>query len=371
VRAHRDRVSAGSQVRHRPVPVNGPETRPAGWSGLGLPALLALQRRAGNQVVQQLVATVQRCGGQTHEGCPCAETADEAPVVARQDAGAPPPCNAPGTLRVPGSPVDSVAAAVAANCLDEAYGILNAQAMFGLLPLLDALRTRPEYAAIRSSAAGMGGPRMLVAIKAVDLHAKGGPVTGPDLRDLIDQMGGLPPDQRRDILRFIGKYAVITVRGLDIDFSYCKGAGGAGCVGAVTAEMKWAAKMQGEYAACRGKPGVKVAADVEKCVDSSLAKQGITTSVAGQTSATGVVTVTPTAMSQCQPILDRGTELHEAVHQKTTFALQKKYGAGTAAFNKAFEAADKWITDDINAYGAEVPFYKEVLSAIATLEGKI
>jgi hypothetical protein len=235
--------------------------------------LLALQRRAGNQVVQRLVATVQRCGGQTHEGCPCAETADEAPVVARQDAGAPPPCNAPGTLRVPGSPVDSVAAAVAANCLDEAYGILNA--------------------------------RMLVAIKAVDLHAKGGPVTGPDLRDLIDQMGGLPPDQRRDILRFIGKYAVITVRGLD-----CKGAGGAGCVGAVTAEMKWAAKMQGEYAACRGKPGVKVAADVEKCVASSLAKQ-------------------------------------------------------------AFEAADKWITDDVNAYGAEIPFYKEVLSAIATLEGKI
>ncbi len=117
----------------------------------------------------------------------------------------------PGRLvRVPGSPVDSMAAAVAANCLDEAYGILNAQAMFGLLPLLDALRTRPEYAAIRSSAAGMGGPRMLVAIKAVDLHAKGGPVTGPDLRDLIDQMGGLPPDQRRDILRFIGKYAVIT-----------------------------------------------------------------------------------------------------------------------------------------------------------------
>ncbi len=371
MRAHDDHSSAGSQVGHRPaVPVKRPENAPARWPRLGPQALLMMQHSVGNQAVQRLMATVQRCGGQTHDGCACAETTEQMPVVARQDAGAPPPCNPPGTLRVAGSPVDSVAAAVAANCLNEAYGILNGQAMFGLLPLLDVLRTRPEYATIRSSAAGMGGPRILIAINAVDLHGKG-PVSGPDLRNLIDQMGSLPADQRRDILRFLGRNAVITVRGIDIDFSYCKGATGAGCAGAIKNEIKWAVRMQRETAACRGKPGVKVAADVKRCVDKSLAKQGIPTALAGETSASGVVTITPTAMWQCQPILQRGTEIHEAVHKKTQGKLEKKYGAGTAAFDKAWAAADDYINDDINAFGAEIPFYKEVLSAIATLEGKI
>jgi hypothetical protein len=135
---------------------------------------------------------------------------------------------------------------------------------------------------------------------------KGGPISAADLRGLIDKLGTVPPDQRADILRFLGKYVVINVRGLDIDFSYCKGATSAGCVGAATDAKKSAIRMKGEYAACRGKPGVKVAKDVENCVDASLAKKGIKTSIAGQTSSSGAVTVTPVAMSQCPA--DSGTQ---------------------------------------------------------------
>ena len=184
-------------------------------------------------------------------------------------------------------------------------------------------------------------------------------------------METLPPDQRRDILHFLGALMVIDVRGLAIDFSYCKGASGRGCTTEIKDEIAWAKKMQAEYAACRGKPGVKTWAVVEACKDASLAKQGITTTTAGSTSSTGVVTITPTAMTKCQPILDKGTEIHEAVHDRTQAKLAKTHGAGPPAFDAAWDAADNWIDDDIAAYGAEIPFYQEVLKAIATLEGKL
>jgi hypothetical protein len=41
------------------------------------------------------------------------------------------------------------------------------------------------------------------------------------------------------------------------------------------------------------------------------------------------------------------------VHVRTRAALQKQFGAGTPAFKKAWDDADNWITDDINAYGVE------------------
>src|SRR5947207_7321721 len=40
--------------------------------------LAALQRAAGNQAVAGLISTVQRCGGEVHPGCSCAEEAEEA-----------------------------------------------------------------------------------------------------------------------------------------------------------------------------------------------------------------------------------------------------------------------------------------------------
>lgn len=365
------------QPSHRlsPVVTSYRAGRPAIAGLLTTRNLLALQRAVGNDRMRRIVATVQGCGGEVHEGCPCAESSEQAvpPVLSRQTTGpaAPSVCQPPGTRRVAGSDVDSVDRAVVDGCLLEAYAVLNGHAMFGLLPLLDALRTKASFAQIRATAGGMGGARMTVAIAAVDLKSGGGPITGTALRSLIDQLGGLPPDQRRDILRFLGKLVVITVQGFDIDFSYCRGSTSAGCTAPVQGAIRWARKMQREYAACRGKRGVRVANDVESCVDASLARQGIRTSVAGSTSPTGAVTITPTALSQCQPVLERGTEIHEAVHQRTTLRLQRRFGAGTPAFDRAFEAADKWINDDINAYGAEIPFYRAVLRAVAKLEGRI
>ena len=54
-------------TRPRPVPARSDDHR-----------LLMLQRMAGNRAVADLVqggapTVVQRCGGETHAGCPCAE----------------------------------------------------------------------------------------------------------------------------------------------------------------------------------------------------------------------------------------------------------------------------------------------------------
>ncbi|GLZ78942.1 hypothetical protein Afil01_37490 [Actinorhabdospora filicis] len=332
--------------------------------------LLRLQAMAGNAAV---TALLQRCGDEVHDGCPCA--GERAPVVSRQpdagtaDAGAP-KCRPPGTRRA-GNDADSVDQAVRDGCVDEAFGILNGHAIFGLLPLLAALIPRGSFPALKAAAGGMGGPRMTTAITVAELKAKGGTIGAAELRPVIDLLGVWSVPDRRDALDFLGKLVVINVRGLDLDFSYCAGATGPGCVPEVEKAIAWAKKMQGEYAACRAIKGLKDGDDVDNAVFASLKKQGINPTVAGQTSPTGVVTITPKPMSKCQPILIRGTEIHEAVHQKTTVALQKKFGAGTPAFDKQFFAPAKWIQDDINAYGAEIPFYEEVLQALALLEGKM
>ena len=148
--------------------------------------VLALQRLAGNLAVQRLLEPVQRCGDHVEAGCACAEDTEvQSPTVSRSngkpDGGAAPPaapaCLPPGARRVPGSDADSVDQAVIAGCLPEAYAILNGHAMFGLLPLLSSLRNRASFGQIRSSAAVMGGPRMVTAIAAVDLRSVGGPIS--------------------------------------------------------------------------------------------------------------------------------------------------------------------------------------------------
>jgi len=71
---------------------------------------------------------------------------------------------------------------------------------------------------------------MLNAVHTVDLKTKGSPITKQELRELIDRMAYMYPDQRADMLRFIGKYVVITVDGIDLDFSYVAGATSVSCV---------------------------------------------------------------------------------------------------------------------------------------------
>ncbi len=383
----------GRDVRHEepsdvtgrhagPRPVRGGQAGPHGGPDLLARArgpvaerlLLELQRSTGNASVQRLVGdTAQRtcgCGGTcgTCKTGPAADTAEDTadetaghpaaePVVARQYA---PPASGSRT------PLQTVIDAVDAGgptTLDDAFRVLNGRAMPELLRLLAELLRRGRFAVIKADAAARGGPRMDVACKVVEMRAAGRP-SHDQLRDVVDMVETFPPDQRTAIFRFLGANLVINVRGVDIDVSYCKGNTGAGCEPEIREAIAWAQKMAGEYAACRGRPGVGTGDDVENCVDASLTRQGITTSTAGSTSSGGAVTITATPMTKCQPIMVRGTEIHEAVHAAHTRALQRRFGTGTARFHAARDSANNWISDEINAYRAEIPFYREVLRAM-------
>ena len=330
-------------------------------------ALLDLQRVVGNASVQRLVGgvTAQRecgCGG-TCVTCGEGQAEDTAAepgaelVVARQT----PPVAPPGRTPLQGV-VDALDSG-APTALDDAFMILNGRAMPELLALLADLHTRGRLGVIKTNAAGRGGPRMVVACSVVELRAAGPP--SPDqVRGVVDMVETFPPDQRTAIFRFLGANLVINVRGLDVDVSYCKGNTGAGCEREVREAIAWARKMAREYAACRGRRGVRTGGDVEACVDASLARQGVTTSTAGSTSSSGTVTITAQPITKCEPIITRGTEIHEAVHAAHTRALQRRFGAGTPRFQAAFDNASDWISDEINAYRAEIPFYQEVLKAM-------
>ena len=325
-----------------------------------------LQGAGGNAAVQRLVAsaTVQRdcgCGGTCGCGAGGGAVHDgEEPgdvVVARQT----PPVVGKAPLQAVIDALDSGAP----TALDDAFFVLNGRAMPELLTVLSGLQTAGRFSVVKANA-GRGGPRMDVACKVVELRAAGTP-SHDDLRRVVDMVETFPPDQRTAIFRFLGANLVVDVRGVDVDVSYCKGATGAGCEKAIREAIAWARKMAAEYAACRGRKGIRTGDDVENCVDASLGKQGITTSQAGGTSSTGAVTVAAQPMTKCEPIMTRGTEIHEGVHQAHTLALRKKFGAGTPQFQAAWNNAADWISDEINAYGAEIPFYQEVLKAMKTV----
>ena len=312
-------------------------------------SLLGLQRMAGNAAVGQMIARSRS-------------------VTVSRDV---PPAPAAPAILNGSTPLDRAADGFkqgVPDALNQAWGILNSQAMFALLPLLLGMKARGHWSAISAGAAGRGGPRMQIAVHAVNLKTKGTPITKDELRDLIDRLATVKPDQRADILRFIGKYVVITVDGLDLDISYVAGAASASAAGEVRATIKENRFFINEYAATLRDRRVKTGADVENAVGASLASQGMGIAVAGSTSSTGAITITPQPMSKAQPILIRSTEIHEAVHSHTVALLARRFGSGTAAFDRAFNDAKKWVADEINARRAENRFLRRVLFALRRLE---
>lgn len=253
-------------------------------------------------------------------------------------------------------------------CLFEAWGLLNSRAMFDLLPALAELKTKGQWATVTADAAFRGGPRMELAVHAVNLKTQGSPITKDQLRDLIDRMATIWADQRADILRFIGKYVVITVDGLDLDFSYVAGKTSKSCIKEcqeTIADTKLIGKM---YADCGKDKKHKTGDDIEACIDATAKKQGLGLEVAGSTSSSGVVTVKAQAVDKCQPIMTRNTEIHESVHAHHTKALEKKYGKKTPAFQAAWNEAQDWVRDELNARDAEVKFLTKVIAALKKLE---
>ena len=380
------RLTAGPARRPagaRPAPAHRNDPGPfiaGGPSGPG-GRVLRLQRQAGNTAVQTMLAptTVPTTVPSTVPSTVPTTGVTVArqrvpPAYTAPPPGSPPP---PGPVAAPAvtltgaTPLEQAAdgfTQATPAALDQAWGLLNSRAMFDLLPMLAGLKTKGFWSAITADATPRGGPRMANAVHTVDLKTKGSPITKDELRELIDRMADMFPDQRADMLRFIGQYVVLTVDGIDLDFSYVAGATSASCVKEVQDEIGQAKFFIKEYAAAGKKKGVKTGAQVEQAVKDSLAKQGFGISVAGTTSSTGAITVTATPMTKAQPILTRNTEIHESVHSHHVAALQKKLGRGTPGFNAAFNDAQDWVRDEINARKAEITFLTKVVAALKKLE---
>lgn len=136
-----------------------------------------LQRSVGNQAARQLIAPVQRCGGEVHAGRACAED-----TVQRQEKG-------------------SFGAAPEAFLAEHKalFDSIQAHWMRFLLPEVAALP--PEVRADETAAQSSGGPRLVAAVRAV--AAKGKPWQSYfETNNAV--VSGLPPDQIGDIVQFLG-----------------------------------------------------------------------------------------------------------------------------------------------------------------------
>jgi hypothetical protein len=293
------------------------------------------------------------------------------PVYTGPPPGAPPPAGPPAVVLAGSTPLDQADDGFKQGIpetLEKAWGIMNSRAMFDLLPLLSGMKSRGWWSKISAEAGPRGGPRMENAVFTVDLKTKGSPITKDDLRALIDRMANMYSDQRQDMLRFIGKLVVINVEGLDLDISYVAGATSESAAVAVKAMIADARFFIKEYAATLADKKVKTGGDVEAAVQASLAKQGLTATVAGTTDASGAITIAPQPVTKAQPIEIRSTEIHEGVHAHHVKWLEKKFGKKTPAFDKAFNDAKDWVADEINARRAEIRFLGKVLWALKQLE---
>lgn len=129
------------------------------------------------------------------------------------------------------------------------------------------------------------------------------------------------------------------------------------CQQAADEELDASKIMQGEYRKAGLDPKNKTGADIEAAVTASLASQGYTTTVAGETDAAGNITITPTS-DPCGKVREAGTMAHEKVHQRTQKDLEKRFGKGTKAFKEAWNNGKRWAQDDVNAYAADQKFMK-------------
>jgi len=116
--------------------------------------------------------------------------------------------------------------------------------------------------------------------------------------------------------------------------------------------------MQMEYRKAGNDPANKTLDDVNNAVEKSLTAQGIQTEDAGTTDPSGKITVKP-QKGPCARLEDKATLLHEEVHQRHTFELEKKYGKDTREFNAHWYDAKDDANDEINAYQAEIDFWNQ------------
>lgn len=331
--------------------------------------MVQLQQQVGNAAVQHLlsgpaVLTVSR-------QVPPAYTAPE-PGLASPGGSLPPVGSTQPAVVLAGSTPQEQAAdgfkQATPAALDQAWGLLFSRAMFDLLPMLEYLKGKGFWSVISADAGPRGGPLMVNAVFAVDLKTKGSPITKPELRDLIDRMAVMNPDQRKYVLQYVGKYVTLTVDGLDLDFSYVAGTTSASALKSVEEELVDTTMIMNLYLAAGADKSLTTKMEIDRRVVGEMGKQGMTATVAGTTSPSGVVTVTKTPMSKVQPIMKRNTEIHESVHQHHFADLQKKLGKDTPAYDAAVVDAKDYVPDEVNARRAERAFLTKVVAALKQLE---
>jgi len=130
------------------------------------------------------------------------------------------------------------------------------------------------------------------------------------------------------------------------------------CSTRADANLAWADKMIAEYTKAGNDPSNVTGTDIENAVDASLTAQGIVTSVAGTTDASGNVKVKK-QKGPCARLEEAATRAHEDVHANHTKDLQKKLGKNTPAFKKAWNDAKDWAGDEVNAYTAEKKYWEK------------
>ncbi len=123
-------------------------------------------------------------------------------------------------------------------------------------------------------------------------------------------------------------------------------------------EIAWDKKMQGEYTKAMNDPNNKTGTDIENALQKSLSGQGIKTVTAGTTDTSGNIKIVP-RKDPCAKVSEAGTMAHEKIHQGTQQAMEAKLGKGTPAFNKEWNDAKNWASDEVNAYGAGQKFMED------------
>jgi hypothetical protein len=113
------------------------------------------------------------------------------------------------------------------------------------------------------------------------------------------------------------------------------------------------------YEACGARPHAD-GAGVDRCVERRLKRAGYQIETAARTSADGDVEIYEVD-GPCAALDEKALRAHEAVHERTQRRLAKQHGAGTRAFDEAWNDATRWAKDEIAAYKAQARVYERAL----------